>query len=250
LVTYVVALHTAAGLDRDLSLYRSASGYAAYPVRLAGARALETIDVASILVALGCLAAVGVLRRSPARAVAAVVLVAVSVGTAELVKHGLPHVAHGLPPGREATWPSGHLSIAASLAFALVLAAPAVVRPAAAVVGAAYAAGIGLSVVVVGWHYPSDVVGSFFICGFWAAVVAMLLPAAAVRARLSPPGVLLALGVVACGLVLAAALAEAHPGAVAAARSSRSVVGVAVVVGLLGTALFAAFTPLVSERER
>lgn len=217
-------------------------------MRLAGTRALEPIDVASLLVALVCLFVVGVLRRAPARAVAAVALVVVSVGTAELVKHGLPHIAHGVPSGRKPTWPSGHLSIAASLAFGLVLAAPAVARPVAAVVGAAYAAGIGLSVVVVGWHYPSDVVGSFFICGFWAAVAALLLPASAERARLSLPGVLLALGVVGGGLALAAALAEAHPAAVAAARSSRSVVGVAAVVGLLGTALFAAFTPLVSER--
>ena len=245
----MVALHTTTGLDHDLSLYRSASGYAGYPVRLAGARALETIDAGSLVVALACLFAVGVVRRAPARAVAAVALVVVSVGSVELMKHGLPHVAHGLPPGREATWPSGHLSVAASLAFALVLAAPALVRPAAAVVGAAYAAGIGLSVVVVGWHYPSDVVGSFFICGFWAAVAALLLPAAAQRARLSARGVLLALVVVGCGLVLAALVAESHPGAIAAARSSRSVVGVAFVVGLLGSALFAAFTPLVSERD-
>jgi hypothetical protein len=54
--------------------------------------------------------------------------------------------------------------------------------------------------------------------------------------------------VVAGALILAAVVAEAHPAAVAAARSSRSVVAVAVGVGLLGTALFAAFTPLVSER--
>lgn len=242
-------MHTAVGFDRDLSVYRSASGYAAYPVRLAGARALETIDVASTLVALCCLFAVGVMRRAPVRAVAAIALVVLSVGTVELLKHGLPHIAHALPSGRRGTWPSGHLSVAASLAFALVLAAPALVRPAAAVVGAAYAAGIGLSVVVVGWHYPSDVVGAFFICGFWASVAALLVPAAAQRARLSPSGVLLALVVVACGLVVAAVVAESHPGALAAARSSRAVVGVAATVGLLGTALFAAFTPLVSERE-
>jgi membrane-associated phospholipid phosphatase len=243
-------MHTAVGFDRDLLLYHHASGYAAYPVRLAGARALDSIDVASVAVALVLLAVVGLIRREPARAVAAVALVLASVGTVELVKHGLPHVVHALPPGRRATWPSGHLSVAASLGFALVLAVPSVARPTAAVLGAAYAAGIGLSVVVEGWHYPSDVVGAFFLCGFWAALAALILPAAAESARVNARGVVLALVVVAAGLAIAALLAGAHPGAVAAARSSRAVVIVAAGVGLLSTALFAAFAPLVSERER
>lgn len=242
-------MHTAAGYSRDTLLYRDASGYAPDAVHLAGIRALESIDVGSVVVALLILFAVGVVRRAPARAVAAVAVVVASIGSVELVKHGLAHVPHAIPAGRMPSWPSGHMSVAASLGFALVLAAPAVLRPTAALVGAAYAAGIGLSIVVEGWHYPSDVVGAFFVCGFWAAAAALLLPAAAARARVSLRGVAVALVVVAVGLALAALVAGAHPGALAAARSSRAVVAVAVVVGLLSTALFAAFTPLVAERE-
>jgi membrane-associated phospholipid phosphatase len=201
-------------------------------------------------VALLILFAVGVVRRAPARAVAAVAVVVASVVSVELVKHGLARIPHAVPDGRMPSWPSGHMSVAASVGLALVLAVPAVLRPTAALVGAAYAAGIGLSIVVEGWHYPSDVVGAVFVCGFWAAAAALLLPAAAERARVSVRGVAVALAVVGAGLVLAALVAGAHPGAVAAARSSRAVVVVAVAVGLLSTALFAAFTPLVAERER
>jgi membrane-associated phospholipid phosphatase len=246
--TYLVALHTDAGARRDLSLYREVSGYASYPVRAAGARALRTIDVGSVAVALALLLFVGAVQRRAARAVAAIVVVVLSVGTAELLKHGLPHVAHGLPGGREATWPSGHTAVAVSLGLALVLASPAVARPTAALAGAAYGAGIGLSVIVLGWHFPSDVVGSFFISGFWACVAARVVPERAGRAAIGLRGVAAAVLVVAAGLGLAAALARAHPGAVAVARSVGTVTEVAAVIGILSIALFAAFTPLASRR--
>ena len=246
--TYLVALHTQAGARRDLVLYREVSGYASYPVRAAGARALRTIDVGSVLVALIILLFVGAVQRRAGRAVAAVAVVVLSVGTAELVKHGLPHVARGLPAGREATWPSGHTAVAVSLGLALVLASPPVARPTAALVGAAYGAGIGLSVIVLGWHFPSDVVGSFFLSGFWACLAARLVPERAGGPAIGVRGVVAAVFVVGAGLVIAAVLARAHPGAVAVARSVGTVTEVAAVIGALGVALFGTFTPLLSAR--
>jgi membrane-associated phospholipid phosphatase len=247
--TFAVALHTGAGFHVDHALYRRASGFSAYPVRLAGQNALRTIDVGSVAVALVVLLAIGVARGRYARALVAVALVVVSVGSVEALKHGLPHVQHAVPAGRRPTWPSGHTSIAVSLGLALVLAAPPLLRPVAALAGAAYAAGIGLSVVVLGWHYPSDVAGSFFVCGAWGCLAAAALRAAARRPAVDVRGLVLALVGVAVALVAAAALAGAHPGAVEAARSSRSVVAVAVAVGFLSVALFAAFTPLVGEER-
>jgi membrane-associated phospholipid phosphatase len=136
-----------------------------------------------------------------------------------------------------------------SLGLALVLAAPPLWRPLAALVGAAYAAGIGLSVVVLGWHYPSDVVGAFLICGIWACLAAATLPLAERRPALDVRGLVLALFAVALGLGAAAAIAEAHPGAVSDVRSSRSVVAVAAGIGVLSVALFVAYAPLVAERR-
>ncbi|HZS24405.1 MAG TPA: phosphatase PAP2 family protein [Gaiellaceae bacterium] len=248
MATFVVALHTAFGRSHDLLLYRRASGFAVFPVRLAGERALETIDIGSVAAATLLVFAIAFLRRSYMRALVAVTLVFASVATAEVLKHGLPHLTRALPPGREATWPSGHTSVAVSLGLALVLAVPPLLRPVAAVLGAAYGAGIGLAVVVLGWHYPSDAVGSFFICGFWASVAAVTLRAGR-RPTIDVRGLTLALVVVGIGLFAAAAIAGAHPGAVEATRSSRSVVAVAAVLGVLSVALFAVFTPLVSERR-
>jgi membrane-associated phospholipid phosphatase len=247
--TYLVALHTEWGFAHDAALYRHVSGQDSLTVRAAGERALRTIDAASLVVAVLALAGVALLRRQLARALVAVGVVVVSVGSVELLKHGLPHVSHGLPEGRKPTWPSGHTSVAVSLGLALVLAAPPVLRAAVAIVAAAYAAGVGLSVVVLAWHFPSDVVGSIFICGFWAALGAALVQLPRRVAGLSAGGLVGALFLVAAALFAAAALAERHPAAVAAARASRSVVGTGAIFGVLCLVLFAAFAALVGERE-
>ena len=247
-LTYAVALHTGWGLHADAALYRRVSGNPSFPVTTAGERALATIDVGTVAAVALLLAFLALARGRVARAGAAVFVVASSVASAELVKHGLPHVAHGLPVGRPPTFPSGHTSVAVSLGLALLIAVPRVARPVAALVGAAYAAGIAVSVVVLGWHYPSDTVGSFFLCTFWAAVAGLALRDVPSRPRLSRAGVALALGAVAVGLVIAVAIAQRHPAAVELVRSRRALLATAAALGLVSVCVFAAFTPLVDER--
>jgi membrane-associated phospholipid phosphatase len=248
--TYLVALRSEWGLVHDAALHRHASGQGSLTVRAAGQRALRTIDAASLGAAVVALAVVALARRQVERAAVAVALVVLSVGSVERVKHGLPHIRHGLPAGRPPTWPSGHASVAVALGLGLVLAAPPLLRATVAVAGAAYAAGIGLSVVVLGWHYPSDVIGSMFICGFWASLGAAVLRLPRRAAGISAAGLAAALMAVAAALFAAAAIAERHPGALAVARASRSVVAAGLLFGLLSVALFAAFTAVVGERER
>jgi len=248
--TFLIALHTSEGLHDDAALYRHVSGNAALPVKAAGYRALVGIDVGSVAVATLLLAGVALMRRRAERALAAVAVVVASVVSAEALKHGLPHLGGAIPAGRIPGFPSGHTSIAVSLGLALVLAAPPVLRPAAALVGAAYGAGIGLAVIVLGWHYPSDVVGAFFLCGFWAAVVGALLGDVPRRPRLPVAAALVAAVTVAAALFGAAVLAQRHPAAVAAARSARSVVATGGLLGALSLALFVAVTSLVGERPR
>lgn len=67
------------------------------------------------------------------------------------------------------------------------------------------------------------------------------------RPSLHLRGLILACVVVAGALLGAAAIASRHPVAVAEARSSRSVVGLAALLGCLSVALFGAFTLLVAE---
>jgi membrane-associated phospholipid phosphatase len=168
-------------------------------------------------------------------------VVGLSIATTEALKHWLPTVA-----GRPPTFPSGHVAIAASLGLALVLAAPSVLRPLAALGGAAWAAGIGLAVVVRGWHYPSDVVGAFAIAGFWATAAAAALRT---RVSLSYRGSAAALVAAAIAVVLAAIVAGRHPEAAAALRTRRALVGTAIVFALVSLATFGLLAPLAQERE-
>ena len=61
------------------------------------------------------------------------------------------------------SWPSGHSTASMSLALCLVLVVGPRLRPLAALVGAAYAIGVGYSLVSGGWHLPSDVFGGYLV---------------------------------------------------------------------------------------
>jgi membrane-associated phospholipid phosphatase len=250
-VTFVVALHTSQGLHDDAALFRHVSGNTALPVRAAGAARtlLLGIDVAFVAVALLLLAGLAALQKRVARTLAAAAIVVCSVGSVEALKHGLPHAGSLIPASRPPTFPSGHTSIAVSLGLAVVLAAPPILRPAAALVGASYAAAVGLSVIVLGWHLPADVVGSFFVCGFWAAVIVSLMGGTVVRPSVSAAGALVATAATAVALVLAALIASRHPAGVVALRSARSVVATAAALGVLSLAVFGSFTALVGEQR-
>ena len=70
----------------------------------------------------------------------------------------------------EASWPSGHSTAAMTLALCAVLVAPVALRPALAVLGGAFAAGVGYAVLGLAWHFPSDVLGGFLMAGAWTAL--------------------------------------------------------------------------------
>ncbi|HEY1853539.1 MAG TPA: phosphatase PAP2 family protein [Solirubrobacterales bacterium] len=74
-------------------------------------------------------------------------------------------------------FPSGHTTAAASLAVALVLVAPPHLRRPAAVLGAAFVAAVGAAVIVLGWHFPGDVIGGLLVVASWtcAAIAALRL---------------------------------------------------------------------------
>ncbi len=247
-LTFLVAVHTPQGLHVDAALYRRLSGYEGVVVQPAGRRALETIDAGSLALGVLVLAFLALVRGRAGRAAAAAALVVCSVGSAELLKHALPHVAGAVPAGRPATFPSGHTAVAVSLGLGLVVALPPLLRATAAIAAAAYGAGIALSVVVLGWHYPSDVVGSFFLCAFWAGGAGIALRARPGGAAISARGLVLAALAAAAALAFAAWLAARHPLAVASVRSQPALLATAVALGALSVALFAVVTPLLGER--
>lgn len=94
-----------------------------------------------------------------------------------LTTHVLKPIAAGLrvsaPVGEQvppASWPSGHATAAVSLALAVVIAAPARHRGLATAVCSTGALLVMLALIVLHWHFPSDVVAGALVAGAWGAV--------------------------------------------------------------------------------
>lgn len=75
-----------------------------------------------------------------------------------------------------ASWPSGHAAGAMTAALCALIAVPRSLRPIVALLGGLHALVIGYAVIALVWHFPSDVVGSYFLSAAW-----VLLAVAAVR---------------------------------------------------------------------
>ena len=138
-------------------------------------------DPPALLLFLAVAVAVGLLRRRPASVAAAVAVVAGANLTAQLLKAALAHprfqVALGADQIAWNSFPSGHATAAASAAIAFAFVVPASLRPAVAALGACLVAAVGCAVMVLAWHYPSDVLGGILVASGWgfAALAALRL---------------------------------------------------------------------------
>jgi membrane-associated phospholipid phosphatase len=173
---YAMALGTGRGLHWDeVAMLRGWDGAAFPQVHEAIDRLVRSIDVASLALAAAGLAALALLRGRPWHSLAAFVMIGGPILTTEYLK---PHLGSADPFGGEpfravhATFPSGHATIAMSIALTLVFVTPAASRLAAAAIGAGYAGTVGVGLVALGAHYPSDVLGGFLVAACWAGLVA------------------------------------------------------------------------------
>ncbi|HEV7614817.1 MAG TPA: phosphatase PAP2 family protein [Solirubrobacterales bacterium] len=130
-----------------------------------------------------CALALGLGRRH--EALAAVAVVAGANLTTQVLKVVLSHPRYQPYAGYREPWenafPSGHATAAASIAVALMLAAPRGLRPLAVAAGLVFAGAVGIAVVALEWHYPSDVLGGFLVAAGWGF-------AALAGLRLTRPG--------------------------------------------------------------
>ncbi len=185
------------------------------------------LDVVSVsFVVLGILTAMAIclVRRRWVLAAQVAVLIAGSNATTQLLKgvvYDRPHLLPGwVGPN---SLPSGHTTVAASVAAALLIAVPRAWRPIVAVLGAAWTTATGLSTLVGQWHRPSDVVAAVLVVAAWGAAVCALGTRSTLDEpvrrgdRLASPGsyvaaAVLALGGAVAGLVAAVALAGLRSG--------------------------------------
>jgi membrane-associated phospholipid phosphatase len=137
------------------------------------------------------LVTVALVRRRPRVALAVALVLALAPFTAETLKPLLAHThvqIAGATHIAAASWPSGHSTAALALVLCAVLVAPVHLRPLVTGLGAAYAAAVGCSLLILAWHMPSDVFGGYLVAALWMALAVAGLRAAdrrwpAVRSR-------------------------------------------------------------------
>jgi membrane-associated phospholipid phosphatase len=137
-----------------------------------GAAFVNLGDLAALLVMLAAVCAIGLGFGRRREVLVAIIVVAGANVTTQVLKSVLEHArTKAFERGWELPWPdsfpSGHTTAAASIAVALLLVVPAGHRLFAAGVGGALTGVVGLSVVILGWHYPSDVLGALLVVGTW-----------------------------------------------------------------------------------
>ncbi|HWY19379.1 MAG TPA: phosphatase PAP2 family protein [Solirubrobacteraceae bacterium] len=131
------------------------------------------------------LVALAILRGHPRVALAVGLVLSLAPLSAEALKPLLahPHARIGDSEIAAASWPSGHATAAAALALCAVLVAPRSLRPTVAALGMMFAAAVGVSLLILAWHLPSDVLGGYLLGALWVALVLAGLRAADARSR-------------------------------------------------------------------
>ena len=252
-VVWLAAFHLPGGRGLDGAALEAFTGVARPPLtpRINGLAGLADpwpfAFVATALVATALLR-----RRWLMAAVVPLILLSANLVT-QLLKPGLADLrvvdVRGALATYPASWPSGHSTAAMSLALCLVLVVGPLVRPLAALVGAGFAIAVGYSLVVLGFHLPSDVLGGYLVAATFTLLGAAALavaearwPAAAAAARAArPPAVLsapaLALLAFGCGAVVVLALAIRAPDTTADIMEHPVAVLAGIGIAVLGLAL-------------
>lgn len=205
-LVYLACVRTPLGQSVDTMMMQGADVQHA---RVEGVlhRALHgTTPVSLVLICLAA-AAIGFVRRRFDLACAAGLLVLGANASTQLFKSYLPRPdLDGFPAPN--SFPSGHTTAAASVAFALILVLPFAVRGTVALIGAGYVAIIAMATVWAEWHRPSDTVAALLVVLAWGAGASTLVRAArvgvtGVRARPNRLAMLLFGGVGALSAVTA-----------------------------------------------
>ena len=141
-----------------------AAGYFYVPSDPSSHLANELVKIGSLPVLLAGVVVIFLLAvfRDWVRAIACSLSPIVAV---EVVEHiAKPMVGREIGVGNF-TYPSGTVAVVAALASAVFLVTPRLLRPASAVVGILLTLAVGWAVLVLRWHYPTDVIG-----GAWVGV--------------------------------------------------------------------------------
>jgi membrane-associated phospholipid phosphatase len=142
------------------------------------ATVLNAMSVVSLAIAAAMVAFIALVRGRRALALAVLLLIAGANLTTQVAKAMITRPYLGVDIERAAagnSLPSGHTTVAASVAVALVLVLPPRVRTIGAFCAAGYTALAGAATMSAGWHRPSDAMAALLIVCGWTAAVSILL---------------------------------------------------------------------------
>jgi membrane-associated phospholipid phosphatase len=139
---------------------------------------LNGMSVVSLAIAAAVVAFIALVRGRRGLALAVLLLIAGANITTQLAKAAITRPYVGVNIERAAagnSLPSGHTTVAASVAIALVLVLPPRVRTIGAFCAAGYVALAGTATMSAGWHRPSDSMAALLVVCGWTAAVSVLL---------------------------------------------------------------------------
>jgi membrane-associated phospholipid phosphatase len=149
-------------------------------------RALATLNLAVAAAATAGLAGIAAVLGRPFLAVAVIAGIVGANLTTQVLKEIVLDRPNLIGSGAFAygnSFPSGHVTLAASLALGALLVAPRRLRSLVALAGAAYVSIVGISTLTAGWHRLADALGAMLVALAWTGAVA----AAVVATRGSMP---------------------------------------------------------------
>lgn len=187
-LVYLVSVRTSWGqqVGNDALAGRSQAGPESHR---AGLDLLGTISVMSLAAsAVGLMLLAAVRERWLVAVGVAVLIGGANLNTQVLKRYvlGRPDLLAGPAEFLSNSLPSGHATVAATLALGLLLVAPRSLRSVALVAGALYAGGVGVAVLATGWHRAGDAVAAWGVAGAWTFAVIAALAALSPRVAASP----------------------------------------------------------------
>jgi membrane-associated phospholipid phosphatase len=187
---YLVIAHVALAQRIDVRVLEDTMSHQTYDRATLATDVISFFDPASFALLLAFLVGGAFLAGRTRAGIAVGIAVVGAEVTAQVLKPLLavqrPSPADHLLPA--ASWPSGHTTAAVSLLFGLLILLPSRLRPPVAVLGGGFAALVMGSLVLLGSHYPSDVLGGVLVSAAWCAVALAVsgsdrAPIAAPRSR-------------------------------------------------------------------
>jgi membrane-associated phospholipid phosphatase len=257
-VVWLLAFQTGAGARLDSTVLGGFTGLRGSDVEPLADAAAHLADPVPFVVLGFVIVSIALARHQPRHALVVAVVLAGATLTTQLLKPlatvARPADRPSLAPLADA-WPSGHTTAAMALALCLVVVVPAPWRPLAAATGGTFAVAQAYGLLVMGWHYPSDVAGAFGVATVWLALAVAVLRVTAGRTdqsrlrwrRVFAPATVAALA----GAGLAAGMMLLRPARAASyVQENTTFVVAAITLGAAGLALAAVTAAALPPIER